>query len=236
MDDNNEVNKSIAERLLKPGLGLGPFAYRVTLEKKLAEERDSKKFIKEISSQFCDLPNPMEDSTLQYLYDICLDALVDKMLVDKARKLIRPAGWSKSRRALRALIKSLRSYQPRDIEERLRTQLSAEAPSPSQSAAKELLIQLAQLDQVCDWWEGFAAWDSWGAFYRGHVWALDKFLKSKGYKLKDHRAAIIAGVVKAMGLKRRVSTEAIAKSLLREAKAPRRFVFSAERSVFTDLS
>jgi hypothetical protein len=71
MDDNNE-GKSIAERLLKPGFGLGPFAHRVTLKKKLAEERNSKKFIEEMSSQFCDLPNPMEDSTLQYLYDISL--------------------------------------------------------------------------------------------------------------------------------------------------------------------
>jgi hypothetical protein len=105
MDDNNEVD-SIAERLLMPGFGLGPFAYRVTLKKKLAEERDSKKFIQEISSQFCDLPNPMEDSTLQYLYDICLDALVDKMLVDKPRKITRQQGWSNSRRSLRALIKS----------------------------------------------------------------------------------------------------------------------------------
>jgi len=233
--DDNEL-ESIAERLLKPGFELGPFAYRVMLEKKLAAQLDFKKFKEDMSLQFLYLPTRMTELTLRYLYDICLDALVDKMLVDKARKIIRPAGWSKSRKSLRALIKSLRSYQPRDIEKRLRTQLSVQAPSRSQSAAKELLVQIAQLDQICNWWEGFAAWDSWGAFYRGHVWALDKYLSRKGYRVKDHRTEIIAGVVKAMGVERRASKEAIARSLLREAKTPRRFVFPLERSDFADLS
>jgi hypothetical protein len=224
MDDKNEVD-SVAEQLRMPGFRLGPFEYRATVEKKLAAERDSKKFIEDISSQFCELSSPIADSTLQYLYDICLDALVDKMLVDKARKITRQQGWSKSRRSLRALIEALQSYQLGDIEKRLRTQLRGEASGISQSAAEQLLIELGELEQVCDWWEGFAAWDLWKAHYRGLVWALDKYLRKKGYQLKEHRTDIIATAVKWMGVERRVSQNAIAKLLSKEVKKPRRFVF-----------
>lgn len=245
---------SATKKLLKPGFELDPFAFRVALVEKYRAELSLDAFKNEITGKF--FLESLSERRIESLYEMCLEARLQKELMAKARGITGRDSWRRSRRKLDKLIKSLRGYQRIDIEKRLRENLSGGA-SVTLSSTEKLATQLADLTQVCEWWEGSANWDVWGAFYRGHVWGMDRLLhetrkpkvrsekgtgsKESGKKIveskeqepeiiesKERRAAIIAAAIRWMGVESPVSPESIERSLSREARDPRRFVFRGQ--------
>jgi hypothetical protein len=242
----------VTERLLESALGFGPFSFRERLVKKYEAELNLDAFKKEMSGEF--FLESLSERKIDSLYELCLEARVQRELMAKARSITGRDSWRRSRQTLDKLTKSLREYKNTDIEKRLRNNLGG-GDSVTLSSTKKLVNQLADLGRTCEWWEGFANWDVWGAFYRGYVFNMDRLLgepaKSKvrrknntgskqgmqtvsGSKeqalemirVKEQRAAIIAAAILWMGVESRASSDSVLRALSREAGDPRRFVFS----------
>lgn len=221
-----DIQTSTDERLLKPGFRLGPFAFRTELEQRLGEELDFTKFRQLMSDQFVDLPQPLSDSTIEYLYDTCVEAHIDKAVMAKAREITRKKSWQRARRRLRRLITSLHQYQEIELEEHLRAKLGTAQDSVTTRALAQLTADLEGLQKACEWWDGFAQSSPWGAFYRSYIWQMNKHLQ-KRYQLKqEYRVDIVAAAISNTRLASRVSSGAIARSLTREKTRPRRFVYT----------
>jgi hypothetical protein len=243
---------SATKRSLKLGFGLGPFTFRVKLVEKYRAELSVDAFKKEILGTF--FLQSLSERRIESLYEICLEAHVQKELMAKARAITRRDSWRRSRQMLDKLIKSLREYKSIDIEKRLRTNLVG-GDSVTFSSTEKLSTQLADLSRVCEWWQGFANWDVWGAFYRGYIFNMDRLLgepakskvrrknntgskqamqtiggskeqASEMIRVKEQRAAIIAAAILWMGVESLASSDSVLRALSRETGDPRRFVFS----------
>jgi hypothetical protein len=153
-----------------------------------------------------------------------LEAKTQREVHEVATNIVRTAGWKKSRAKLGQLIKLLDTYKQFDLEPRIRTAQTDRKQARIQPLATQLVLLLREIDSVAEWWEGFAGFARWLDFYRGYVWTLDSRLR-KGKLTQLQRAEVIAAAVEHFKI-RKTSEDGILKTLRREQKHPRRFVFS----------
>jgi hypothetical protein len=227
-EDGRDLREDISERLLRPAFGLGPFAFRAGLEAKYQAELNPDTFAQELREELADL-QPSKD-TIDFLYETCFDARIEKELMAKARTITGTDAWRASRKRLPRLIESLRGYENIEMETRLREELGkTEVNSITPPIAVALKKQLAELNWACECWEGFAKWAYWKRFYRGYVWNMDRRLR-KEYEKQQDRTEIIAAAVRWMEVESQVSGDSIARCLRREGKVPKRFVFNGPLS------
>ena len=229
VEDGSDLQQEVAERLLKPAFGLGPFAFRAGLEAKYQAELNPDTFAQELGEELADL-KPSND-TIDFLYQTCFDARIEKELMAKARTITGAGAWRESRKRLPRLIESLRGYENIEMETRLREELGkTEVNSITPSIAVALRKQLAELNWACECWEGFAKWTYWKRFYRGYLWNMDRRLR-KEYDKQQDRTEIIAAAVRWMEVESQVSGDSIARCLRREGTLPKRFVFNGPLSL-----
>ena len=179
-------------------------------------------FSKSLRAQFAEVE--LLDATLDGLYEVCVQAAVEKAVINKAREIMPPRAWRKSEQQLRKVIQALQNGPAVKFEEYLRKRLSDDQKSRTRSSAAELSKDLFGLKRICSWWEGLASSDRWKKYYAGYIWTLNKQLSDE-YKTEDKRADIIAAAMAWMKVESQVSKDAILRSLTRERKKPRRFVF-----------
>jgi hypothetical protein len=227
--DDLALQQAISERLLKPAFGLGPFAFRAGLEAKYQAELNPDTFAQELREELADLEPSKE--TIDFLYQTCFEARIEKELMAKARTITGTDAWRESRKRLPMLIGSLRGYENIEMETRLREELGkTEVNSITPPIAVALKKQLAELNWACECWEGFAKRAYWKRFYRGYVWNMDRRLR-KQYDKQQDRTEIIAAAVRWMEVEFQASGDSIARCLRREGTLPKRFVFNGPLSL-----
>jgi hypothetical protein len=215
-------SKSEIEQLADAGFALGPFAFMKAVEDKLRSDFRFELFCGNMKDQFVEL-KPL-NTTLECLYDTCIQAHVEKLVINKAREIMRPRDWHRSWLELRRLSQTLRNGGAVQFEGRLRFGLGNHEASRTRRSARKLAKNIFALSRVCSWWEGLATSERWKKYYAGYIWVLNKQL-AQTFKTKDERADIIAAAIKLMKVESRVSKDSVLRSLTRERVAPRRFVF-----------
>jgi hypothetical protein len=213
---------SIMNRLTDAGFGLGPFAFARALESKLEEEFKYDQFQKDLREQFLE---QISDATLQFLYETCIQARVERAVMNKARELMTAREWRQSGKDLRKLAQMLNNGAAVKVEARLRSGLGNSEDSRSRNSAAALSKDVFGLYRVCALWEGIARSDLWKKYYAGYIWVLNRHL-AKTIPTKEKRADIIAVAIQWTKLESPVSQDAVLKSLTRGKGNLRRYVFT----------
>lgn len=77
--------EELSLRLTIVGFGLGPYAFKEKMESKLREDLAVDQFCQYMCSQFVEL-KVLSQTDLEDLYEICIQALVERSVIDKARR------------------------------------------------------------------------------------------------------------------------------------------------------
>jgi hypothetical protein len=225
--------EELSQRLTRIGFGLGPYAFQQKMEIQLREAPTVDQFCQYMRSQFVEL-KVLSNKDLDDLYEICIQARVERSVIEKGRKVMSQSQWKRSILRLRRLTATLRKSEAIKVETRLREALGNTGPSQSEEFADELSKRLWELTRICSWWEGLAASDKWKKYYAGYIWQMNLYLVGK-VRTESDRADIIAHVLRWMKVEARVSKDAILRSLTRERAKPRRFVFRGDDEFFNEV-
>lgn len=227
------TRNELSLRLASVGFGLGPYAFKETIETKLREDLAVDQFCEYMRSQFVEL-RVLIKVDWEDLYEICIQALVERSVIDKGRKAMSQSKWERSILHVRRLIAMLKKSEAINVERRLRRALGNTDPNRSKECADELAKTLFELTTICRWWKGLAASDRWKRYYAGYIWEMNLYLADK-VKIESERADIIAHAMRWMKVEVRVSKDAILRSLTRERAKPRRFVFQGDDEFFNEI-
>lgn len=216
--------KDYQRRLTEPGFGLGPFTFRNRIQSSLCHRFPYKHFAEYLRQHFSHLPKrTLTERIIKLIYERCMEAKGQQDLLDVAKWITRMDAWKRSRAKTDQLVNLLNTYEDFDLERRIRKSQNNRKRLIVQSFATQLLGLLREITEIGDWWEGFAGFARWLDFYRGYVWTLDSRLHRR--KLTQLQRAEIIYVAFEYFKVRDTSEEGILKTLQREKKHPRRFVF-----------
>ena len=213
------------KELVKEGFGLGPFAFVRDQEAKVWKEMPFPIFQARVKARICERNEELElpEAIVEWVYDLCIQARVERELVETARKLVRGKQWRLGERSTRRLVNLLSTYDTFDSEKALQRALCKGVRSQTGRASQKLVEHLLSLLEVNRGWRRWSNWPSWRADFRGYIVAMDRGLKKRLPNLsKKQRADLISDVLEEIGLMEAASAEGISKMLQRESRKRRR--------------
>lgn len=183
---------------------LGPYAFQNRLEGRLRKQIHLANFSYELSQQLIDLEQPLPESTITWLYEICLRALAEKATVEVARKVFREQRSNQNEIRRNELLKLLQQFGEFDLDSRLRRILGIKKKSRIGKRAAALVRDLREFREQSRLWKPFTTWTTWQQGYRECVLSMDKHLARKASRFlqtKAQRVEVIEFALNRIGLK-----------------------------------